>query len=103
MLYFSRLKVITIYSIIIFLSFFSILNFFQLDKNLFFSKKVNLGLDLQGGSYLLLEVDSSPIIKRNLQSKLILIRKTLIENNIKYENLAIENKTIMLYFLKFCI
>ena len=94
MLYFSRLKVITIYSIIIFLSFFSILNFFQLDKNLFFSKKVNLGLDLQGGSYLLLEVDSSPIIKRNLQSKLILIRKTLIENNIKYENLAIKNETI---------
>ena len=76
MLYFSRLKVITIYSIIIFLSFFSILNFFQLDKNLFFSKKVNLGLDLQGGSYLLLEVDSSPIIKRNLQKR-IKIKKLL--------------------------
>jgi len=66
----------------------------QVDKNLFFSKKVNLGLDLQGGSYLLLEVDSSPIIKRNLQNKLILIRKTLIENNIGYENLTIKGETI---------
>ena len=35
------------------------------------SKKVNLGLDLQGGSYLLLEVDSQPVINRELQSKLI--------------------------------
>ena len=94
MLYFSKLKVTTIYSIIVFLSFFSILNFLQVDKNLFFSKKVNLGLDLQGGSYLLLEVDSSPIIKRNLQNKLILIRKTLIENNIGYENLTIKGETI---------
>ena len=94
MLYFSKLKVTTIYSIIVFLSFFSILNFLQVDKNLFFSKKVNLGLDLQGGSYLLLEVDSSPIIKRNLQNKLILISKTLIEYNIGYENLTIKGETI---------
>ena len=35
------------------------------------NKKINLGLDLQGGSYLLLEIDNTPIILQNLQSKLL--------------------------------
>ena len=74
MLYFSKLKLITIYSIIIFLSFFSSFNFinFKEDSNL--HKKINLGLDLQGGSYLLLEVDSEPIVNQNLQQKLLNLR-----------------------------
>ena len=72
MLHFSKLKIIIIYTIIIFLSFFSITNFINVKDNLIFSRNVNLGLDLQGGSYLLLEVDSEPIINRNLQQKLLL-------------------------------
>ena len=39
---------------------FSFTNFIDNQDNLFFSKKVNLGLDLQGGSYLLLEIDIKP-------------------------------------------
>ena len=93
MLYFSKLKLVTIYLIIIFLSFFSFTNFFE-SNNLILSKKVNLGLDLQGGSYLLLEVDSGPIIKQNLQSKLIYLRKSLKEQKIKYKNLKITNEKI---------
>ena len=54
-------------------------NFIDLNK-IFFNKKVNLGLDLQGGSYLLLEVDSSSIEKRRLQSKVVPIKKKLREN-----------------------
>ena len=72
------------------------MNFFDDEKNLFFSKKINLGLDLQGGSYLLLEVDSRPIVERNLQEKLLLIRKYLKKNNLKYENLEIQNQSIIL-------
>ena len=68
MLYFSKLKIIFIYILIIFLSYFTILNF--LSPNYKFSnKKINLGLDLQGGSYLLLEVDSNPIVVQKLQNK----------------------------------
>ena len=52
--------------------------------NYLLSKKVNLGLDLQGGSYLLLEVDSTPIIKQNLQNKLINLRQSLKDQKIKY-------------------
>ena len=69
MLYFSKLKLFVIYIVIIFLAFFSSLNFFdQNDKNSLLSKNINLGLDLQGGSYLLLEVDSEPLIIHKLQN-----------------------------------
>ena len=71
MLYFSRLKLFVIYTVIIFLAFFSSLNLFNNnDKNTFTSKNINLGLDLQGGSYLLLEVNSEPLITHKLQKTL---------------------------------
>ena len=94
MLYFSNIKLTIIYSIIVLFSFFALGNLFDNKDNIFFSKKVNLGLDLQGGSYLLLEVDSTPIINQNLQQKLINIRKYLKENNIKYKNLKLVNQSI---------
>ena len=77
MLYFSKLKLIIIYFIIIFLSLFSLANFISNEDNYILSKKVNLGLDLQGGSYLLLEVDSEPLVNQKLQNKLISLRKIL--------------------------
>ncbi len=94
MLYFSKLKIIIIYTIIIFLSFFSIINFLDLDNKNFLNKNINLGLDLQGGSYLLLEVDSKPIVKEKLQNKLLLLRKILKENNIKYKSIKIQDESI---------
>ena len=94
MLYFSRLKLIVIYFIIVLLSSFSLLNFAHDSNNYFLSKKVNLGLDLQGGSYLLLEVDSLPVVKEKLQNKLLLLRKSLKEKKIKYRDLSLSNETI---------
>ena len=95
MLYFSKLKLVTIYSIILFLSFFSFANFVEDKDNFFLSKKVNLGLDLLGGSYLLLEVDIQPVVVQNLQNKLIFLRKELKNLNIKYKNLKVKNATII--------
>ena len=94
MLYFSKLKLIIIYFIIVFLSLFSFANFFNNEDNILLSKKVNLGLDLQGGSYLLLEVDSQPVVKQKLQNKLISLRKDLKNEKIKYKNLRLHNETI---------
>ena len=94
MLYFSKVKLFVIYFLIIFLSIFSIANFITIGDNFFTSKKINLGLDLQGGSYLLLEVNSEPIIDRNLQEKLLQLRKYFKKNNIKYKDLALKNKKI---------
>ena len=92
MLYFSKIKILTIYLIITVLFLFSLTNFIDNKENFILSKKVNLGLDLQGGSYLLLEVDSKPLINQNLQSKLLTLRKYLKKNNIKYKNLKLSTK-----------
>ena len=94
MLYFSKLKLVIIYCIIIFLSLFAFANFIENKENFVLSKKVNLGLDLQGGSYLLLEVDSQPIIERSLQEKLLQLRKYFKTNKIKYKNLKLKDETI---------
>ena len=94
MLYFSKLKLSIIYFVIILLSFFSLLNFLDIKENPILSKKVNLGLDLQGGSYLLLEVDSTPIINQNLQQKIINLRKYLKKNKIRYKNLNLKKESI---------
>ena len=95
MLYFSKFKLIIIYSVIIILSFFSSLNIFNNNDNYLLSKKVNLGLDLRGGSYLLLEVDTEPVEIQKLQNKLIEIRKELKNINIKYNNLRILDEKII--------
>ncbi len=93
MLNFSKTKIISIYLTFIFVAIFSISNFFNLDK-IFFNKKVNLGLDLQGGSYLLLEVDSTSIEERRLQSKVVPIKKNLNEKSIKFQNFVVTEKNI---------
>ncbi len=94
MLYFSKIKLFFIYLTIIILSSFATLNFIQDETNPILSKKINLGLDLQGGSYLLLEVDSSPFLNQKLQQKLLNLKKILKENKIKYKNIKLENNKI---------
>ena len=95
MLNFSKTKVITIYLVFLFISIFSILNFIEFE-NSFLKKKINLGLDLQGGSYLLLEIDSSLIEKKALQSKVIPLKKKLKEEQIKFNNFKISDQNIFL-------
>ena len=73
---------------------YSFINFVDNKENFFLSKKINLGLDLQGGSYLLLEVDSKPIVNQYLQQKLIELRKSLKSSKIKYQNLNLKNQSI---------
>ena len=94
MLYFSKPKVVIIYLVITILLFFSLLNLNSFNNKTPFSQKINLGLDLQGGSYLLLEVDTNPVVKQKLQNKVVTLRKILKEENIKYSNLNIQNKSI---------
>ena len=64
--------------------------------NDFIDKKINLGLDLQGGSYLLLEIDNSPVINQKLQNLTIIIRNYFKEKNIRVNNLKIQDQN--LYF-----
>ena len=87
MLNFSKINIILIYSIFFLVSIFSILNF--QNNNKFLDKKVNLGLDLQGGSYLLLEIRFGPIDKEKIQSKIIPFKKFLKDNELEYSNFEI--------------
>ena len=93
MLSFSKIKVIFIYILFIFISLFAFLNL-QKENNLIIDKKVNLGLDLQGGSYLLLEIDTDPLIKERIQNKVVPLKKFLNKNNFSYKNFNISSKKI---------
>ncbi len=95
MLNFSKINIILIYLIFFIISIFSILNF-QSKDNLIINKKVNLGLDLQGGSYLLLEINSDSLIEEKIQSKIIPIKKLLRENNLEYSNFNLKKKSFTL-------
>ena len=93
MLYFSKLR-------IIFITLFSLLfiaiassNLFKFDDD-FFDKKINLGLDLQGGSYLLLEIDNAPVIEQKLQNLTTTVRNYFKDQNIKINNIKIEGQNI---------
>ncbi len=93
MLYFSKLR-------IVFITFFSFLfiliassNLFKFDDN-FFNKKINLGLDLQGGSYLLLEINNDPVIEQKLQNLTTTFRNFFKDKNIKLNNIKINNQNI---------
>ena len=90
MLNFTKIKILFIYSILIFSIFFALLN---LKNNNLMDKKVNLGLDLQGGSYLLLEIDTTPLINQKLQSK-VLPLKNLKKNNIDYNNFVVSSTSL---------
>ena len=93
MLNFSKINIFFIYLIFLFISFFSILNF-QDQKEPLIDKKVNLGLDLQGGSYLLLEINSDPLVKEKIQSKVIPLKKLLKDNNLNYSNFKISEEDL---------
>jgi preprotein translocase subunit SecD len=90
MLYFSKLRIIFISIFSLFFIFIASNNLLNQD-NRFIDKKINLGLDLQGGSYLLLEIDNAPVIEQKLQNTSTLIRSFFKEKNIRISNLNLTN------------
>ena len=93
MLYFSKLRIIFISLITIFFIFVASNNIFSPDKR-FFDKKINLGLDLQGGSYLLLEIDNTPVIEQKLQNTTSLIKTYFKDKKIRIANISLINQKI---------
>ena len=93
MLYFSKLRIIFISLISLIFIFFASSNFFNFSNEIF-NKKINLGLDLQGGSYLLLEIDNSPVIEQKLQNLSITIRNYFKEKNIRIRNIKLSDQQL---------
>ena len=101
MLYFSKFKVLSIIFVCLFGLFFSLPNFLsnsQLEKlpSFFPSKQVNLGLDLRGGSHLLIEVESSVLVSERIDDLYNDIRSELRTNKITINNIDIVNDEIVI-------
>jgi len=92
-LYFSKLRITLVSLATLFFIFVASSNFQKSDS--FFSKRINLGLDLQGGSYLLLEIDNEPVEIQKLQNTTTFIRNFLKEKKVIFTDLRIEDKAIL--------
>src|ERR1700753_897267 len=57
-------------------------------------QKLNLGLDLQGGSHLQLEIDQNALKAQRLNSLVEDVRKSLRDANIDFSALAVANGAI---------
>jgi protein-export membrane protein SecD len=92
-LYFSKLRIL----LVALFSFLFILiassNLLKMDDS-FFDKKINLGLDLQGGSYLLLEIDNAPVVEQKLQNLTTTIKNYFKDKDIRINNIKIVNESI---------
>ena len=102
MLYFSRSKTALIVLSVLLGLLFAFPNFISQSKldsfpNILPKQKVNLGLDLQGGSHLLLEVDTEAIIAERVENLNSDLRKLFKTNSINYINYKIVD--ILLDFL----
>jgi len=92
-LYFSKLRITLISLVTLFFIYITFSNF-QESENSFISKKINLGLDLQGGSYLLLEIDNNPVKLQKLQNTISIIRNYLKDKKIVFTDLRIKDEAI---------
>ena len=90
MLKFSKINILVTFVLSILVIFFSISNVTKFDDN-FFNKKINLGLDLQGGSYLLLKIDNDPVVIKELQNKAVSLKNFFKENKIQIFNINVSD------------
>ena len=95
MLYFARWKLVMMAAAFAAGALFALPNFFSAQRltglpDWLPHKQVNLGLDLQGGSHLLLEVDTGAVIRDRLNTLVDDIRNTLREDFIGYTGLGVE-------------
>ena len=95
---FNKFNLITLVVIFFLAVFYSLPNLFNNFKfnsisSILPGKTVNLGLDLKGGSYLLLKAELESVFNEKLDNTSAQIRKSLRKNKIKYKNLrTVDNR-----------
>src|SRR5919204_63241 len=98
MLYFTRWKALGIILTALIVCLFAVPNFFPEAQvktwPAWAQRRLVLGLDLQGGSYLLLEVDSAYVKKERLDQVRDDVRRALREAKIGYTGLAVRNDAV---------
>jgi preprotein translocase subunit SecD len=98
MLYFTRWKALAIILTALVVCLCAVPNFFPEATvkgwPAWAQRRLVLGLDLQGGSYLLLEVDSNYVKKEKLEQIRDDVRRTLRDAKIGYTGLAVRNEAV---------
>jgi preprotein translocase subunit SecD len=98
MLYFTRWKALAIILTALVVCLCAVPNFFPEATvkgwPAWAQRRLVLGLDLQGGSYLLLEVDSNYVKKEKLDQIRDDVRRTLRDAKIGYTGLAVRNEAV---------
>ena len=88
MLYFSRARTLLILGICVLGALLTLPNFLPQPAPWVPWRQVHLGLDLRGGSYLLMQVDLGSIEHERLDSLADSVRSVLLKDDIGYQNLA---------------
>jgi SecD/SecF fusion protein len=99
MLHFSRWKTILIWLVLIASTLIALPNLLSDDVLSRFpsflpQKRVTLGLDLQGGSHIMLKLERADIVKERLETTVGDVRARLREANIRYTGLAGAGQTV---------
>src|ERR1700710_660365 len=87
MMYFSRIKTTLILGVCLLGMLLGVPNLFPSPASWMPWRTVHLGLDLRGGSYLLLEVDMKAVVKERLDSLADGVRQALRGGQIFYQTL----------------
>jgi preprotein translocase subunit SecD len=87
MMYFTRLKSAIILGVCLLGAILCIPNLMSAPASWLPWRQVHLGLDLRGGSYLLLEVDLKTVVKDRLEGLLDSVRQSLRPGNFTYQDL----------------
>ena len=90
MMYFARWKTLSILAVVALGALLCVPNLFPRAELPSWARTFSLGLDLRGGSYLLLEVDMDAVVKERLEGLADAARTRLRGANIGYVNLAAE-------------
>ena len=75
MMYFARWKALAIIGVCLLGVLLSVPNLLPRDSLPGWARQISLGLDLRGGSYLLLEVDTSAMVRERLESLVDTVRR----------------------------
>src|SRR3954451_20364037 len=98
MLYFTRWKALAIILTALVVCLCAVPNFFPEARvktwPVWAQRHIVLGLDLQGGSHLLLEVDGNYVKREKLKQVLEEVRRVLRDAKVAYTGLAIRNDTV---------
>jgi len=101
MIYFAQWKVWLIAAVIVLGVVFALPNAFPAKSleglpNWVPSRQLNLGLDLQGGSHLLLEVETEALVRERLENLVDAVRQTLRRDQIGYTGLGAAGRQVTL-------